>query len=72
MDGMNRPDQIDSVLLRPGRLDQLIYIPLPDEVSRLSVFKAALNKLLVAPEVNLAFLGNAEFADNTQDDDLYA
>ena len=30
----NRPDIIDSALLRPGRLDQLIYIPLPDEDSR--------------------------------------
>ena len=29
----NRPDQIDSALLHPGRLDQLIYIPLPDEAS---------------------------------------
>ena len=29
-----RPDIIDSALLRPGRLDQLIYIPLPDEGSR--------------------------------------
>ena len=27
----NRPDQIDSALLRPGHLDQLIYIPLPDD-----------------------------------------
>ena len=26
-----RPDIIDSAILRPGRLDQLIYIPLPDE-----------------------------------------
>ena len=28
----NRPDTIDPAILRPGRLDQLIYIPLPDEV----------------------------------------
>eukprot|EP00983_Pelagomonas_calceolata_P106437 1159232-Pelagomonas_calceolata.AAC.7 len=32
----NRPDIIDPALLRPGRLDQLIYIPLPDEASRLN------------------------------------
>src|SRR5882757_8638049 len=52
----NRPDQIDPALLRPGRLDQLIYIPLPDEVSRLSILKACLKKSPVAPEVDLAFL----------------
>lgn len=52
----NRPDQIDPALLRPGRLDQLIYIPLPDEVSRLSILQACLKKSPVAPEVDLAFL----------------
>ena len=26
-----RPDIIDPAIMRPGRLDQLIYIPLPDE-----------------------------------------
>ncbi|KAF8997867.1 valosin-containing protein [Cyathus striatus] len=52
----NRPDQIDSALLRPGRLDQLIYIPLPDEASRLDILKAALKKSPVAPEVDLGFL----------------
>ena len=55
----NRPDQIDSALLRPGRLDQLIYIPLPDEPSRLSIFKAALNKSPVASDVNLDFLSKS-------------
>ena len=33
-----RPDIIDPALLRPGRLDQLIYIPLPDEGSRRQIF----------------------------------
>merc|ERR1711871_1631653 len=36
----NRPDIIDPALMRPGRLDQLIYIPMPDYESRLSVLKA--------------------------------
>jgi hypothetical protein len=43
-----RPDILDSAILRPGRLDQLIYIPLPDEASRLQIFKAALRKSPVA------------------------
>ncbi|KAF8909273.1 P-loop containing nucleoside triphosphate hydrolase protein [Gymnopilus junonius] len=52
----NRPDQIDPALLRPGRLDQLIYIPLPDEPSRVSILNAALKKSPVAPDVDLTFL----------------
>lgn len=55
----NRPDQIDSALLRPGRLDQLIYIPLPDEPSRLSILTACLKKSPVAPEVDLNFLSKS-------------
>ena len=49
----NRPDIIDPALLRPGRLDQLIYIPLPDEASRRSIFAAVLRKSPVAPDVEL-------------------
>jgi transitional endoplasmic reticulum ATPase len=52
----NRPDQIDHALLRPGRLDQLIYIPLPDEASRLDILKAALKRSPVAADVPLEFL----------------
>ncbi|XP_074283635.1 cell division control protein 48 homolog A-like [Silene latifolia] len=49
----NRPDIIDSALLRPGRLDQLIYIPLPDDESRLQIFKAVLRKSPIAKDVDL-------------------
>jgi transitional endoplasmic reticulum ATPase len=52
----NRPDQIDGALLRPGRLDQLIYIPLPDEPSRVSILKACLKRSPVAKDVDLTFL----------------
>jgi transitional endoplasmic reticulum ATPase len=40
----NRPDILDPGIMRPGRLDQLIYIPLPDRESRVSIFKANLRK----------------------------
>ncbi|OMO75783.1 hypothetical protein COLO4_25876 [Corchorus olitorius] len=52
----NRPDLIDPALLRPGRLDQLIYIPLPDEESRHQIFKACLRKSPHAKEVDLRAL----------------
>ncbi|KAJ0082088.1 hypothetical protein Patl1_10305 [Pistacia atlantica] len=52
----NRPEVIDPALLRPGRLDQLIYIPLPDESSRLQIFKACLRKSPVSEDVDLAAL----------------
>uniref|UniRef100_A0A8C9NSF8 Transitional endoplasmic reticulum ATPase n=1 Tax=Serinus canaria TaxID=9135 RepID=A0A8C9NSF8_SERCA len=52
----NRPDIIDPAILRPGRLDQLIYIPLPDEKSRVAILKANLRKSPVAKDVDLDFL----------------
>ncbi|EGG18800.1 cell division cycle protein 48 [Cavenderia fasciculata] len=52
----NRPDIIDPAILRPGRLDQLIYIPLPDLPSRVAILKANLNKSPVAKDVDLEFL----------------
>lgn len=55
----NRPEQIDSALLRPGRLDQLIYIPLPDESSRHQILKATLRKSPVSSAVDLAFIAKA-------------
>merc|ERR1740131_241055 len=52
----NRPDIIDPAILRPGRLDQLIYIPLPDDGSRMAILKANLRKSPVAAEVDLPYL----------------
>ena len=49
----NRPDILDSSVTRPGHLDQLIYIPLPDFESRKSILKANLRKSPVSPEVDL-------------------
>lgn len=52
----NRPDILDEALLRPGRLDQLIYIPLPDAPSRLSILKANLRKSPIAKDVDMNFI----------------
>merc|ERR1719510_1997986 len=52
----NRPDIIDPALKRPGRLDQLIYIPLPDDGSRMSILKASLRKSPMDPQVDYEYI----------------
>jgi transitional endoplasmic reticulum ATPase len=52
----NRPDILDPAITRPGRLDQMIYIPLPDEPSRLSILKATTRKSPIAKDVDLAYV----------------
>merc|ERR1712086_760121 len=52
----NRPDIIDTALMRPGRLDQLIYIPMPDYDSRLGILRATLRKSPVSKDVDLSYL----------------
>ena len=41
----NRPDMIDPAIMRPGRLDKLIYIPLPGEKDRLSILQTIVRKV---------------------------
>lgn len=55
----NRPDILDPAVIRPGRLDQLIYIPLPDLKSRIAIFKAALRKAPLDPSVNIEVLARS-------------
>lgn len=52
----NRPDIIDGAVMRPGRLDQLIYIPLPDEESRAGILKANLRKTPLSKDIDLNYL----------------
>ena len=53
----NRPDIVDTAILRPGRLDQLIYIPLPDEGARVNVLRANLRKTPTSADVDLIYIG---------------
>ena len=52
----NRPDIIDAALMRPGRLDQLVYIPMPDYESRLSILRSVLRKTPINKDVDLQYL----------------
>jgi len=49
----NRPDMVDSAVLRPGRFDRLIYVPEPDEKSRLQIFKLYTKGMPIANDVDL-------------------
>ncbi len=49
----NRPDLLDKAIIRPGRFDKLIYMPLPDFNGRKKIFKIYLEKLPVSKDINL-------------------
>lgn len=52
----NRLDAIDSAILRPGRFDELIHIPLPNPTERLSILKVVSKRTPLTQEVDLAAL----------------
>ncbi|XP_060102806.1 ATPase family gene 2 protein homolog A isoform X2 [Heteronotia binoei] len=49
----NRPDMIDKALMRPGRIDRIIYVPLPDAATRREIFKLQLCKMPISDEIDL-------------------
>ncbi|GMG18180.1 unnamed protein product [Phytophthora fragariaefolia] len=49
----NRPDIIDPAMLRPGRLDKLLYVPLPRASERHQILKTICAKCALAPSVQL-------------------
>jgi len=49
----NRPDLIDSALLRPGRLDRHVHVPVPDETARRRIFEVHTRTKPLADDVDL-------------------
>jgi transitional endoplasmic reticulum ATPase len=52
----NRPDIVDPAVLRPGRFDRLIYVPEPDDKSRLQIFKIYTKDMPLTKDVELTQL----------------
>jgi cell division protease FtsH len=48
----NRKDILDAALLRPGRFDRIIYVPLPDKSSRKAILEIYLNKKQTSTDEN--------------------
>jgi cell division protease FtsH len=55
----NRPDVLDSALLRPGRFDRQIVVDRPDVRGREGILKVHTKKIPISKEVNLAVLAKA-------------
>lgn len=49
----NRPDIVDTALLRPGRFDRFVLIPPPDQKSRLKILQIFTKEMPVAEDVDL-------------------
>ncbi len=54
MAATNRVDMLDAALLRPGRFDRIIEIPVPDIIAREEILKIHTRKMNLSPDVNLA------------------
>jgi transitional endoplasmic reticulum ATPase len=55
----NRPDLVDVALLRPGRLERLVYVPPPDAAARAEILRAASRSVPLAADVDLASLASS-------------
>ncbi len=58
MAATNRPDVLDSALLRPGRFDRQIMVDKPDLKGRIDIFKVHTKNLSLSPDVNLKTLAS--------------
>jgi proteasome regulatory subunit len=66
----NRIDVLDPAILRPGRFDRVIYIPLPDKRARKEIFRVHTRKLNIRGELDLDLL--AEITEGASGADIKA
>lgn len=57
----NRPDIIDPAMLRPGRLDKMLYVRLPDKEGRTAIMKQHSRQCPLAPDVRLDIIAEDRF-----------
>lgn len=68
----NRPELIDPAMLRPGRLDKRLYVPLPCATERASILAAVARKTKVAPSLDLAAIAADPRCDGFSGADIAA
>nr|UXY87948.1 cell division control protein 48 [Cryptomonas curvata] len=52
----NRPEVIDKAILRPGRMDKLLFVPFPSKKDKIQILKTISKKISILPYVNFNFL----------------
>ena len=68
----NRPDIIDPAMLRPGRLDKLLYVPLPTPSDRFDILKTTCRKVPLNKDVDLQKIAHDEQCTGYSGADLAA
>lgn len=54
----NRPDILDEALLRPGRFDRIIEIPIPSQEARLEIFRIHVRRMNISKKIDFATLAS--------------
>jgi ribosome biogenesis ATPase len=68
----NRPELIDPAMMRPGRLDKLLYVPLPTPNERVSILQTLGAKVTLGDDVELDVIGKSQKAAGYSGADLAA
>lgn len=68
----NRPDILDPAMVRPGRLDKLLYVDLPTPSERIEILRALTKKTPLSKDVNLELIGKDPGCDGLSGADLGA